>query len=187
VARFDRDVGALTEALEKLELSQRTAVVVTSDSAARHDATEADVFQSNGGLKTAGDELYEGRLRVPLIVKWPAEASPGKETGFPTAHWDFTATFADMAGAVLPAGSSNGVSFVPALLGEAPRRRGMLYWEDRDGGFGQAVRIGDWKVVRPHGKMRREDCELYNVKQDPGETKNQAKEHPEIVARFIKG
>jgi len=187
VARFDRDVGALVGALEQQGLSQRTVVVVTSDSAARRDETEADVFQSNGGLKTTGEELYEGRLRVPLIVKWPTEVSPGKETPFPTAPWDLTATFADMAGAVLPTGSSSGFSFVPALLGEAPRRRGMLHWEVRDGGFGQAVRIGDWKVVRPRGKMKREDCELYNVKQDPGETKNQAKEHPEIVARFIKG
>ena len=154
VARFDRDVGALTEALEKLGLSQRTAVVLTSDEAAKQDAAETDVFHSQGGLKIAGEDLYEGRLRVPLIVKWPAEVSPATESDFPVATFDFTATFADMAGAVLPAGSSNGVSFVPALLGEAQRRRGMLYWEARDGGFGQAVRIGDWKAVRPAARWR---------------------------------
>jgi len=186
VARFDRDVGALTEALEKLGLSQRTAVVLTSDRAAQHDTSEADVFHSHGGLKIVGEELYESQLRVPLIVKWPAEVSPATESAFPVAAFDFTATFADMAGAVLPAGSSNGVSLVPALLGGVQRRRGMMYWESRDGGFGQAVRIGDWKAVRPRGKMAREAVELYNLKQDPGETKNQAKEHPEIVARFIR-
>ena len=187
VARFDRDVGALVDALEKLELSSRTAVVVASDGAARQDSTETDVVQSGGGLRIVSDELYEGRLRVPLIVKWPAEASPATETSFPAATWDFMATFADIAGAVLPAGSGEGVSFAPAMLGETTRRRGMMYWEIREGGFGQAVRIGDWKAVRPRGKGKLEDVELYNLKQDPGETKNQAKAHPEIVARFIKG
>jgi len=187
VARFDRDVGALVDALEKLELSSRTAVVVASDGAARQDSTETDVFQSGGGLRIVSDELYEGRLRVPLIVKWPGQVSPATETSFPTATWDFMATFADMAGAVLPAGSGEGVSFVPAMLGETTRRRGMMYWEIREGGFGQAVRIGDWKAVRPRGKGKLEDVELYNLKQDPGETKDQAKAHPEIVARFIKG
>jgi arylsulfatase A-like enzyme len=145
------------------------------------------VVQSGGGLRIVSDELYEGRLRVPLIVKWPAEVSPATETSFPAATWDFMATFADIAGAVLPAGSGEGVSFAPAMLGETTRRRGMMYWEIREGGFGQAVRIGDWKAVRPRGKGKLEDVELYNLKQDPGETKNQAKAHPEIVARFIKG
>ncbi len=186
IARLDREVGTLIEKLEKLGLSKRTAVVLTSDCAARHDGAEPDIFDSNGGLRTAGGEMYEGRLRVPLIIKWPAEVSPGSETDFAATTWDMLATFTDMAGAVLPAGSTNGVSFVPALLGETRSRRGMLYWETRDGGFGQGVRIGDWKAVRPCGKMGIEAVELYNVKEDPRETKNQAKEHPEIVARFIR-
>jgi arylsulfatase A-like enzyme len=186
IACLDRDVGTLVEKLEKLELSKRTAVILTSDCAARHDGAEPDIFDRHGGLRTAGSEMYEGRLRVPLIVKWPSEVSPGSETDFAATSWDMMATFTDMAGAVLPAGSTNGVSFVPALLGESKTRRGMLYWETRKGGFGQGVRIGDWKAVRPCGKMGIEAVELYNVKEDPRETKNQAKEHPEIVARFIK-
>ena len=157
----------MVEKLEKLALSKRTAVVLTSDSAARHDGTEPDIFDRNGGLRTAGSEMYEGRLRVPLIVKWPAEVSPGSQTDFATTSWDMMATFTDMAGTVLPAGSTNGVSFVPALLGESKSRHGMLYWETRKGGLGQGVRIGDWKAVRPCGKMGIESVELYNVKEDP--------------------
>ncbi|MCU0871766.1 MAG: sulfatase-like hydrolase/transferase [Pirellulaceae bacterium] len=186
IACLDRDVGALVEKLEELELSKRTAIVFTSDCAARHDGAEPDIFDSNAGLRTAVSEMYEGRLRVPLIVKWPAEVTAGSQTDFAATTWDMMATFTDMAGAVLPAGSTNGVSFVPALLGKSKSRRGMLYWETREGGFGQGVRIGDWKAVRPCGKMGIEAVELYNVKEDPRETKNQAKEHPEIVARFIK-
>lgn len=187
VTRFDRDVGTLAAALEKLGLSKRTVVVLTSDAAAKRNPAEKDVFQSSGDLRAVSGELYEGWMRVPLIVKWPAEVSPGTETSFPTATWDFMATFADMAGAVLPAGASEGVSFVPGMLDKTARRRAMMYWEIHDGGFGQAVRIGDWKAVRPRGKSKLEQVELYNLKQDPAETKDQAKEHPEIVARFIKG
>ncbi len=179
VARFDRDVGTLTESLEKLGLSQRTAVVLTSDRAVWHGVAEKkDVFHSHGGLKVAGEDLYEGRLRVPLIVKWPAEVSPATESAFPVAAFDFTATFADLAGAVLPAGSSNGVSFVPALLGEAQRRRGMMYWEARDGGFGQAVRIGDWKAVRPRGKMAREDVRTVQPEAGSGRDKEPSQGTP---------
>jgi arylsulfatase A-like enzyme len=187
VGRLDRDVGTLIENLEKRGLTQRTAVLLTSDSAARHPSAELDVFDSHGGLRTEGDELYEGRLCVPLIVKWPAEVKPGLETDTAAAAWDLMATITDMAGAVLPADTTDGISLVPVLLGETRPRRGMLYWETRAGGVGQGVRIGEWKAVRPRGKAKREDVELYNLKQDPGETKNQAKEHPEILARFIKG
>lgn len=186
IACLDRNVGTLVAKLEELGLSQRTAVLLTSDCAARHEGAELDLFDSVGGLRTSGGEMYEGRLRVPLIVKWPAEVSPGLESAFAVTTYDMLPTLTDMAGAVLPAGSTNGVSFVPALLGESRNRRGMLYWDTHEGGFGQGVRIGDWKAVRPCGKMGLESVELYNLKEDPRETKNQAKEHPEIVARFIK-
>jgi len=186
IACLDRDVGVLLAKLEELGLTQRTAVVLTSDCAARHAGAELEIFDSCAGLRTSDGEMYEGRLRVPFLVKWPAEVTPGSESGFAVTAYDLMTTFADMAGAVLPAGSSNGVSIVPALLGEAGNRRGMMYWDTREGGFGQGVRIGDWKAVRPRGKAGIESVELYNIKDDPQETKNQAKEHPEIVARFIK-
>lgn len=186
IACLDRDIGTLLAKVEELGLSQRTAVVLTSDCAARHKGDELDIFDSTAGLRTSGNEMYEGRLRVPLIVKWPAEVTAGSESPFAVTAYDMLATCTDMAGAVLPAGSTHGVSFVPALLGETKNRRGMLYWDTHQGGFGQGVRIGDWKAVRPCGKMGLNAVELYNLKEDPRETKNQAKEHPEIVARFIK-
>jgi hypothetical protein len=65
--------------------------------------------------------------------------------------------------------------------------RDMLYWEHHDeAGVAQAVRMDDWKVVRPAGKMDMEDCELYNLKKDAAESKNVAEDHPDIVARFIR-
>jgi arylsulfatase A-like enzyme len=186
IARLDGEVGKLVEQLEKLGLTQRTAVFLTSDGAAQHEGTELDVFDSYGGLRTAGGDMYEGRLRVPLVVKWPAEVRSGLETDFAVSPWDMMATFSDMGGAVLPAGSTSGVTYVPALLGDPTQRRSMMYWETRDGGFGQGVRIGDWKAVRPCGKMDIDAVELYNLIEDPGEINNQAKEHPEILSRFIR-
>ena len=187
ISRLDGDVGKIIEQLDQFGLSRRTAVLLTSDSATRHEAPELDIFASHGELRTSGDDMYEGRLRVPLIVKWPAEVESGFETAFAVAPWDMMVTFADMAGAVLPSGATTGVSFLPTLLGQAGQRRAMMYWETRDTGFGQGVRIGDWKAVRPCGRMDIDAVELYNLVEDPGETKNQAKEHPEILARFIRG
>jgi arylsulfatase A-like enzyme len=80
----------------------------------------------------------------------------------------------------------DGLSIAPMLRGGIGEARQMLYWEIHHGGLGQAVRMGDWKVVRPPGKTRREDCELYNLKKDPKEQKNVSSRHPEIVAKFLK-
>jgi arylsulfatase A-like enzyme len=186
ISRLDSDVGRLVERLKELGLAQRTAVFLTSDSAPQPAGTELEMFDSLKGLRTSGGDMYEGRLRVPLVVHWPAEASPGLASEFAVTPWDLLPTFTDLAGATLPAGASDGVSFVPALLGDPSKRRSMLYWETRDKGFGQGVRIGDWKAVRPCGKMELDAVELYNLIEDPTETNNQAQQHPEILSRFIR-
>ena len=186
VSQLDADVGAILKQLEESGLAQETAVMLTSDNA-RTGATPEDVafFNSAAGLRIAGDDLYEGRLRVPLIVRWPDQVEPGTETDYPGAVWDMSATFVDMTGLKLPARASNGESLLPAMRGEDLGTRGMMYWEVRDGGFGQAVRIGDWKAVRCRGKLEHSDVKLYNLKKDPGEAEDVAKENPEILATFI--
>lgn len=186
MARLDSDVGRLVGRLDELGLAERTAVLLTSDSAPLHAGTQLELFDSRKGLRTAGGDMYEGRLRVPLVVRWPAEVRPGLESQFAVTPWDLLPTFADLAGAALPAGASDGVTFLPALLGDPTKRRSMLYWETRENGFGQGVRIGDWKAVRPCGKMELDAVELYNLIEDPTESRNQAQEHPEILSRFIR-
>jgi arylsulfatase A-like enzyme len=187
VSRLDRDVGTLVGRLQELGLAERTAVLLTSDRArTRVTAETGDFFHSAADLRVVQGELYEGRIRVPLVVKWPGHVAANTETDFPSAIWDFLRTFAEMAGGTLPDNASDGVSLVASMSGQPTRERGMLYWEVREGGFGQAVRIGDWKAVRPRGKLDSHLVELYDLKQDPRETTSTAKEHPEVLAKFLR-
>jgi len=134
--------------------------------------------------------VYEGGIRVPMIVRWPGHVPAGKTSAFPWAFWDFFPTAAELAGTRKPPGL-DGLSVLPTLLGKKQKPHEFLYWElpryeGKTGTFPketpmQAVRMGDWKAVRskPHGPL-----ELYNLKQDIGETRDVAQENPRIVARI---
>ncbi|MBO0721156.1 MAG: N-acetylgalactosamine-6-sulfatase, partial [Blastocatellia bacterium] len=89
-------------------------------------------------------------------------------------------TAAEIASAKAPA-NIDGVSLLPAILGKKQIERTYLYWEFHEGGFKQAVRMGDWKAVRlsPAAPL-----ELFDLKNDLGEQKNVAEMHPEIVKRI---
>jgi arylsulfatase A-like enzyme len=187
ISRLDQDVGTLVERVQQFGLADRTAILLTSDRArTRITADTGDFFHSAADLRVVSGELYDGRLRVPLIAKWPGHVAAKTETNYPAAIWDFLRTFAAMAGGTLPANASDGVSLVASLSGQTTDERGMLYWEVREGGFGQGVRIGDWKVVRPRGKMDSQFVELYDLKHDPQESSNVAREHPEVLAKFLR-
>jgi arylsulfatase A-like enzyme len=96
------------------------------------------------------------------------------------AFWDFLPTMAGLAGVPAP-GGLDGQSILPALLGEEVAPHEFLYWEFHEGGFKQAVRMGDWKAVRPG---LGQPLELYNLVDDLGENQDVAKQNPEIVARI---
>jgi len=90
-------------------------------------------------------------------------------------------TAAELAG-VEPPPNLDSVSFAPTLLGQPERqkRHDYLYWEFHERGFAQAVRLGDWKAVRFGTKK---PVELYDIKNDLGEERNAAAQHPEVVAK----
>jgi arylsulfatase A-like enzyme len=120
-------------------------------------------------------------------VRAPNQDFRGAQRDYAAAIWDFLPTLAELAGAVQVPKQRDGVSIAGMLRGGIGGSREMFYWDVRDGDqVGQAVRIGDWKVVRPVGKSRRQDCELYDLAKDPGETRNMAAMHPEIIAKFLK-
>jgi len=101
------------------------------------------------------------------------------------AFWDFLPTAAEIARATVPAGI-DGISMLLALLGKPgkpQKNREFLYWEFYQGGFTQAVRMGDWKAVRFGLK---EPLELYDLKSDVGEKNNVAAQHPDVVANIEK-
>src|SRR5262249_9713812 len=137
-------------------------------------------FQSSGPLRGIKRDLYDGGIRVPMVVRWPGRVKAGSESDFVWAFWDFLPTAAELAGVSAPAGI-DGLSVVPTLTGQGSQKaHDALYWEFHEQGSKQAVRTGDWKAVRLRPGA---PIELYDVKSDPGESKNVASELPDVVAR----
>ncbi|GAB4145099.1 MAG: arylsulfatase [Planctomycetaceae bacterium] len=182
IARLDRDVGRIMARLKKHGIDENTIVFFTSDNGPHNEGgNKADYFDSNGPLRGTKRDLYEGGIRVPMIVRWPGKAAAGTTSDFIGYFGDVLATLADIAG-VKDVPQTDGISFLPEIIGAKQKSHEYLYWEFYERGSAQAVRMGDWKgVVKPLGGDR---VELYNLRDDLGETRDIAKEHPEIVARI---
>ena len=187
MTRLDGQVGQVLALLDQLGLSDQTLVMLTSDNGAHREGGHMPkFFDSTGPLRGIKRDLYEGGIRVPMIARWPGEIQPDTVTDFPAAFWDILPTLCQLAGAEIPP-DIDGISLVPTLLGhpEAQKKHEFLYWEFPMQGGKQAVRMGPWKAVRL-GVRKNPDApiELYNLKEDIGETKNVAAEHPDIVAKM---
>ncbi len=187
ITRMDRDIGRLMARLKELGLDAKTLVMFSSDNGPHKEGGgDPAFFNSSGPLRGYKRAVYEGGIRVPLIARWPGHVAAGAVSGHVLAFWDFVPTCCELTGAQAPEGI-DGISIVPALLGQARRqgRHEFLYWEFHEQGKKQAVRMGGWKGVRldvaknPDGPI-----ELYNLKDDMGETKNVADRHPEVVAKI---
>jgi arylsulfatase A-like enzyme len=188
ITRLDRDVGRLLKQLKDLGLDDKTLVLFSSDNGPHKEGgADPKFFASAGPLRGFKRDLTEGGIRVPLIARWPGQVQAGSSSDLVCAFWDFLSTAADLAGAPVPE-KLDGLSIVPTLLGEKRADRPQkthefLYWEFHERGFEQAVRMGDWKYIRrPYAKDR--PAELYNLKDDLGETKNVAGQHEDVVARM---
>jgi arylsulfatase A-like enzyme len=180
ITRLDTDIGRLLDRLTKSKVDTNTVVIFTSVTGPyRAGGANPEFFNASGGLRGQRGELYEGGLRVPLIVWWPGNVKSGNIVEKPCAMWDLMPTIAQLTGAKVP-GEIDGRSLVPALKGQEFEPASSLYWELHNDGFAQAMRLGDWKAIRVVGKA----LELYNLKQDPQEKKNLATEHPDEVKRI---
>ncbi len=179
VTRLDKTVGEMMALLDELKLREKTLVFFTSDHGPDYDVGNR-LFQSNGPLRGIKRDLYEGGIRVPMIVRWPGKVPAGVTSDQIWAFWDFLPTTAEIAGTVPPKGI-DGVSVLPALLGKSNIEHSPLYWEFYELGFEQAARVGDWKAVRhAPGKA----LELYNLKNDLGEEEDVAASNPEVVRKM---
>ncbi|HEY1173280.1 MAG TPA: arylsulfatase [Verrucomicrobiae bacterium] len=179
ITRLDTHVGRLMDQLVKSKVDTNTVLIFTSDNGPwRAGGSDPAFFNATGGLRGQRGDLYEGGLRVPLIVWAPGKIAASNVVDTPCAMWDILPTVADLTGAT--SGSVDGRSLVPALKGKAMEPAEYLYWELHNNGFAQALRTGDWKAIRPHGKP----MELYNLKQDPQEKKDIAAQHPEEVKKI---
>ena len=182
ITRMDGDVGRLLSKLDELGLDERTLVLFTSDNGPhREGGNDPDFNDSNGPLRGIKRDLYEGGIRVPLIARWPGRIKPGRVTDHVSAFWDFLPTACDLVG-LEPPGNIDGISYLPTLLGEEDRQQKheYLYWEFK--GM-QAVRMGNWKAVRPSPSAQ---IELFDLGADPGETSNARDRHPDVARKIDK-
>jgi arylsulfatase A len=183
VTRMDRDVGRILDLLDSLELSENTVVFFTSDNGAQEGGgPTVEFFRGNGPLRGAKGQLYEGGIRVPLLVRWPGRITPDALNDHPWAFWDLMPTLAELAGAIVP-DSIDGRSVLPTLFGGRVVPSPFMYWEQPvSAGLSQAVRSGTWKGYRGSQDAA---LELYDLERDAAEANDVSDEHPDIVARMV--
>ena len=178
ITRMDRDIGRLFDKLKALGLDDDTIVFFTSDNGPHKEGgADPEFFDSNGALRGIKRDLYEGGIRVPGMVRWPGKIAANTTNDSPWAFWDFLPTAAELAGAEAPEGL-DGISIVPALKGGALPYDRPLYWEFHEQGKKVGLREGDWKLVH---FVKDNTTELYNLRDDVGETTNVADAHPDRV------
>lgn len=181
---LDNAVGKLLDKLDELKIADNTIVIFTSDNGALSRF-------SNAPLKEGKSYLYEGGIRVPLIIRHTKTVKPSSTCNEPVIQVDFYPTLTELAGAKPPSGQPlDGVS-ITALLksnGKATLDREAIFWH-----FPTYLKFSKAKnkyLVTPCGAIRQGDyklieffkdgrCELYNLKNDIGETKDLADKMPD--------
>jgi arylsulfatase A-like enzyme len=182
ICRLDRDIDRLLSLLKETGLDRDTVVFFSSDNGPhREGGADPGFFRSAGSFRGIKRDLYEGGIRVPLIVRWPGRVPAGRVSAHVSAFWDFMPTACEIAAVPVPPGL-DGISFFPELQGTTQDRHEYLYWEFHENQFSdQAIRVGNWKAVR-HGLAR--PVELYDLSSDPGEIEDIAADRPEVCDRL---
>lgn len=210
VAQMDADVGQVLAALDETGAASNTLVIFTSDNGPEvtgevkpgvyHRAEQYGHF-SNGDLRGAKRDLWEGGHRVPFVVRWPGVVRPGTERDALICHVDFMATVADMLEVDLPAEAAvDSISFLPVLKGELTSARESVVHHSLTGRF--AIRRSDWKLIeaptgddngrfgetewfraqRGYGAPDGQPKQLFDLASDPAEHVNLYASQPEKAA-----
>ncbi len=182
VARLDYYVGDLVRELREAGVLDNTIIIFASDNGPhREGGADPDFFGSGGPWRGYKRDVYEGGIRVPMIVSWPGHISAGEQTDFMCSFWDLMPTLRELTG-VAPAEGLDGISLMPLLEGlPGQQQHDYLYFEFQELGGRQAVREGPWKLVHLDIRSDSPRCELYNLDDDPGETNDLGAAHPDIV------
>jgi arylsulfatase A-like enzyme len=182
VHTLDANVGRVLGKLKQLGVADRTLVVFTSDNGGFVNQFKGQQVTNNAPLRSGKGSLYEGGIRVPLVVRLPGITPAGAVCDEPVVCMDHFPTIAELAG-VKGAATADGVSLVPLLRNPAGRlgREALFFHYPHYYATTtpvSAVRAGDWKLLEFFEDSRRE---LYNLKEDTGEKRNLADQMPEKV------
>ncbi len=192
---LDRYVGRVMTALDKAGVADNTIVVFTSDNGTTHPGqpnthfhiggVDAAFFNSTLDLKGWKGSVYEGGLRVPMIVRYPGKVKAGATSDAPGYFADWFPTFCDAVGLEKPA-DLDGTSLWSVITGSNQESRQPMVWVYPEYGGQVAVGIGDMMVLkRGLQKKKPGPWEVYDVVKDRRETKNLAKDHPELIKQAL--
>jgi uncharacterized sulfatase len=185
ISRMDADVGRILDLLDEQGIAKNTVVMFSSDNGPHDEGGhDTDRFDPNGPLRGMKRDLYEGGIRVPMIVRWPETTPAGTMSQHVAYFGDLMSTVAELAGVDTP-DNVDSVSFVPTLTSnsDSQKEHPYLYWEFYEQGGKQAVRAGKWKAVRLSWKSGGK-TELYDLVTDIGETTNVADQHVDILKKL---
>ncbi len=195
IETLDDSVGRLLGTLDRLGLTDRTIVIFTSDNGGLHVPEGPHrLITHNGPYRAGKGYLYEGGLRVPLIVRWPGRVPAGKVIHQPMIHTDWVPTLLELVGLPVPK-DLDGQSMAQLLCSpgqptssEQTQKESsrLFFWHfphytNQGGRPGGAVRQGPWKLIQQYETGQ---LELYNLDQDVGETTNLADGQPELAHRL---
>ncbi len=192
VESMDDSIGRLTRKLEQLGLSDDTVFIFTSDNGGLATPEGPDTPPTNNAPLRAGKGyLYEGGIRVPLIVTWPKHIKASSVNHTPVYSADLFATAVELAG-LKNATGVDGLSLLPLLTGRGQFKRDALYWhyphysnQSVNGGHldhpGAAIRQGDYKLIEFYQDNH---VELYDLKNDIGERNDLARSRPQQAAQM---
>ncbi|MFN8236710.1 MAG: arylsulfatase [Chitinophagales bacterium] len=184
---LDAQVGEIVDRLKAEGIYDNTILIFTSDNGPHKEGGAVpEYFNSNGGLRGCKRDVYEGGIRVPLIIQWPGKITPGV-SDLISANYDLMPTLAEIMQVKMPA-NTDGISIVPTLLHQTDIQptHPYLYWEFHEQGGKQALRMGKWKVVKLQAKNdRKAHIELYDLDKDVSETRDISGQFPEIVQQLM--
>lgn len=183
----DRNVGRILETIRKLEIDENTIVIFTSDNGGYLGPYRGMNVADNSPLRSGKGSLYEGGIRMPLIIKFPGMSKEGTVCNTPVITNDFYPTFCEFAGIDTDTLRYDGLSLVPLIQNPASYfAREDLFWH-----FPHyyttttpvsAVRHKEWKLLKYYEDNR---LELYNLEKDIGERNNLSLEYADITARMV--
>lgn len=183
---IDDGVGMITKKLDELGLTDETLIVFTSDNGGESNVTR------NGPLRAGKSSLYEGGIRVPMVVCWPATVNTGQVCAEPVNIVDLYPTLLEAAG-IAPnrRATLDGVSWVPLFRNPLSKlARGPMYWHYPlkkphflGGRSSGAIRKGPWKLIE---FFETGEVVLYNLTEDIGERNDQAESYPQKTQALLR-